>query len=469
MTDYPSQWQRRVLWSAFTYLAIVAAGTVAALLLVAFGRAVGFLQPVLIPFAVAAVLAFLLDPLLRWLTSKTRLSRKSSALLIFVLIALLLALMFVSVVPQIYESSVRMVQEMPAYAQKAQNRLGDLIDASQKKMDQINNLLPGAKALDKAAGRSASDSSAHPSPSPAAKQGASAASVRDYVNQQLPEMGKQVPMILNSAWHVAIRSIGGVLGVFGAALSAVIIPVYLYFLLVEGRNIARWWSEYLPIRDSTFKQEVVSVLLEINGYLTAFFRGQLMVSSIDAVLIGGSLYFFLHLDFSFFIALLVLVLTFIPYLGIILCYFPAMLIAVVQYGDWQHPFYAVLIMFIVQTLEGTIISPYIVGRRGRPASDDGHHLGFRLVAAAQWPIGAILAVPLSATVKVLLRRYVWEKSGRGRHFVPLTAASVATLQQVAREAKEAEERKAAELAAPAEPAPAAAPVAPAESGGQENV
>jgi predicted PurR-regulated permease PerM len=458
MNDYPTEWQRRVLWSVFTYLAIVALGTVAAVLMVLFGRAVGFLQPVLIPFAVAAVLAFLLEPVVSLLTTRTRLSRTLSVLIVFVVISLLMALLLVSVVPQIYSSSVRMVQDMPEYAQKAQTRLNDLLTASQKKIDQIDRMLPGAKAVDRAAARSASSAptkaktvgtaGTEGAPAGAAQNGNPPSddnSLRSYFDQQLPQLQKQVPAILNSGWHLLIKSVGGFLGVFGAMLSAIIIPVYLYFLLVEGRNIGRWWSEYLPIRDSPFKQEVVSVLLEINVYLKAFFRGQLLVSSIDAVLIGGSLYFILHLDFAFFIGLLVLVLTFIPYLGIILCYIPALLIAVIQFGDWQHPFCAVLIMFVAQTLEGTIISPYIVG------DAVGLHPMTVIISVFGWslllngPIGAILAVPLSATVKVLLRRYVWEKGGRsGRHLVPVTPASLATLQKVAQETEAAKARKEAE-------------------------
>ena len=78
-------------------------------------------------------------------------------------------------------------------------------------------------------------------------------------------------------------------------------------------------------------------------------------------------------------------------------------------------------MFTVQTLESTIISPKIVG------DSVGLHPVTVIISVFGWsllldgPIGAILAVPLSATVKVLLRRYVWEASGRGRHFVPLVA------------------------------------------------
>ena len=94
-----------------------------------------------------------------------------------------------------------------------------------------------------------------------------------------------MPAVLDSVWHLVFKSLGAV----GTLLDLVIIPVYLYFLLVEAHSIARRWSEYLPIRDSPFKKEVVSVLLEINGYLVAFFRGQLLVSTIDGILIGGSL------------------------------------------------------------------------------------------------------------------------------------------------------------------------------------
>ena len=180
------------------------------------------------------------------------------------------------------------------------------------------------------------------------------------------------------------------------------------------------------------------MILEINGYLVAFFRGQLIVSTIDGLLIGGSLYLFLRLDFAFFITLLVTVLTFIPYLGIILCYIPAILIAVVQYGDWWHPFCVVLIMFTVQTLESTIISPKIVG------DSVGLHPMTVILSVFGWSLllGAILAVPLTATLKVLMRRYIWEGGAAGKHrLIPLTSASAAMLDEVSRHARTEEQTR----------------------------
>ena len=477
MTNYPTAWQRRVLWTVVTYLAIVGGGAVAVWLVYLFGQAVGFLQPVLIPFAVAAVLAFLLEPIVRTLTDRTRLSRTGAVLTLAGFILLVLALAGVLIVPRLYDSTARMIQGMPAYTMKAQQRITGLIDAAEARLAKFNHEAPpGAPPAPTAANAGEPAAPSLPEVSPSIAPAAAAASpatgmdilpgagvnaspaaaaspavspaavgkdtkdkdddpaktatelfkpngLRNYIQEQIPTLESKVPAVLDSLFHLLSRSLGAA----GTLIDLIIIPVYLYFLLVESRHIARHWNEYLPIRDSPFKKEVVSVMLEINTYLVAFFRGQLIVSTIDGILIGGMLALFVHLDFAFFIGLLVVVLTFIPYLGIILCYIPVILIAIVQYGDWQHPLYCVGIMFLTQTLESSIISPKIVG------DSVGLHPVTVILSVFGWslllngPIGAILAVPLPATVKVLLRRYVWEASGRGRHFVPLSVESMQAL------------------------------------------
>ena len=511
MTNYPTAWQRRVLWTVITYLAIVGGGAVAVWLIYLFGQAVGFLQPVLIPFAIAAVLAFLLEPIVQMLTNRTRLSRTGAVLTLAGVVLLTLALAGVLIVPRIYDSTARMIQGMPAYTMKAQRRLTGLIDAAEARLAKFNHVAPPADPA--AASASATDNhsvpavasspavvteetvatSAGPAASPAAKPAVQGGPVpgegtkpegndqnaqpapssgsnptpaaskdgqdgqdakgddpaktasalfqpnglHKYIEKQIPTLESKVPAVLDSLFHLLTRSLGAA----GVLLDLLIVPVYLYFLLVESRHIARHWNEYLPIRDSPFKKEVVSVMLEINTYLVAFFRGQLIVSTIDGILIGGALALFVHLDFAFLIALLVIVLTFIPYLGIILCYIPVILIAIIQYGDFAHPLICVAIMFTVQTLESSIISPKIVG------DSVGLHPVTVILSVFGWslllngPIGAILAVPLSATVKVLLRRYVWEASGRGRHFVPLSTESMKALEDETHRAEEVSQGK----------------------------
>jgi predicted PurR-regulated permease PerM len=486
MTHFPTAWQRKILWNSITIIAITAVSAIAMCLIVLAARAVSFLQPVLIPFAVAAVLAFLLDPVVRLLCTRTRLPRTWSVIVVFAFMALVVVLLLVSVVPRLYHQTTHLAHDLPDYTLRAQKRLLHLLEVSQRKLDQLDHLFPGSKsqpspspALPEGAGPSPADNStvaaspaavtpstpvhaapvydydaapdatptiaaspeseetmapsaaASPtpaiitvSPPPSTRGPLDTSAIRDYIQQQLPDMSKQAPALFSKGWTLLLQTIGGVAGGVGLLLNAIIIPVYLFFLLVESRNIGRHWNEYLPLQDSPLKQEVVSVMMEINGYLVAFFRGQLIVSTIDGLLIGSALYFFVGLDFAFFVGLLVVVLTFIPYLGIILCYVPAILIALVQYGDWQHPFYVVLVMFTVQTLEGFIIAPYIVG------DSVGLHPLTVIISIFGWslllegPLGAILAVPLTAALKVLLRRYIWEKQERERErrLVPTLAA-----------------------------------------------
>jgi predicted PurR-regulated permease PerM len=110
------------------------------------------------------------------------------------------------------------------------------------------------------------------------------------------------------------------------------------------------------------------------------------------------------------IGCLVVVLTMIPYIGIILCWIPAVIIAAFQFGDWTHPLIVTLWFIIIQNIEGMFYAPRIVG------DSVGLHPMTVIVSIFVWGLliggllGPILAVPLTATLKVLLMRYVW-----GRH------------------------------------------------------
>src|SRR5208282_198942 len=106
----------------------------------------------------------------------------------------------------------------------------------------------------------------------------------------------------------------------------------------DAGSISRRWSDYLPLRNSDFKNEVVWCLTEINRYLIAFFRGQILVTMIDGAILGLVLLWPIKLNFALLIGLLVAILQLVPYMGILICWIPAVLIAITQFpGDWQHP------------------------------------------------------------------------------------------------------------------------------------
>jgi predicted PurR-regulated permease PerM len=276
-----------------------------------------------------------------------------------------------------------------------------------------------------------------PSASPAAKETVSPAAtpltsadrqrIQDWVQKQLPNLERQLPYLSEKIWVLLKQSIGGFLGITGFLLSLVMVPIYLFFLLKEAPAIERRWREYIPLRNSPLKDEVAAVLSQINNYIIAYFRGQLLVCLIDGLLIGTAL-FCIGLNFAPLIGLLVVVLTMIPYIGIILCWVPAVLIAGAQWGDWSHPILVTVVFLVVQNLEAIFIAPRIVG------NSVGLHPMTVIVSIFVWGLliggllGPILAVPLTATAKVLLARYVWgrrlrEKVADAVEEVPVVKAS----------------------------------------------
>ena len=66
MARYPSRFQIRTLWNAATGVSILVLGALIVGMIWLFGQILGFLQPVLVPLAVAAIIAYLLDPIVRW-------------------------------------------------------------------------------------------------------------------------------------------------------------------------------------------------------------------------------------------------------------------------------------------------------------------------------------------------------------------------------------------------------------------
>ena len=255
---------------------------------------------------------------------------------------------------------------------------------------------------------------------------------------------KQLPDLITKLWALIKTSVGGFLGVTGFLLSLVMVPIYSFFLLKERPAIERRWREYLPLRNSPLKDEVANTLSQINSYIIAYFRGQLLVCLVDGLLIGTALTVF-GLNFAPLIGLLVVPLTMIPYIGIVICWIPAVIIAAAQWGDWWHPFWVTVIFIVVQNLEGLFYAPRIVG------NSVGLHPMTVIVSIFIWGLliggllGPLLAIPLTATIKVLLARYVWGERLREQvmeniEAVPVVAEEHASRNTFVRPVSRAERR-----------------------------
>jgi predicted PurR-regulated permease PerM len=436
-TRYPAEWQRKAIWAAVSALAVSFLIFVFVAVVWIMANMVSFLQPILIPVAIAAILAYLLDPVVTRMAANG-LGRTKSIMLLFAIAGLALVAIGTWLVPAIGMQSTNLGKELPQYTVKARDKIVDVIyryertfgsnDKTRAKATTgiVNWLLgsspvPTPKSTSNPAA-TAAPAEALPIPSPSAtpplEEIAPAPSkltdaerrrIQELVEKQLPNLERQLPNLTEKIWDIIKKSIGGFLGVTGFLLSLIMVPIYLFFLLKQRPAIQRRWKEYLPLRNSPLKDEVADVLLQINSYIIAYFRGQLLVCLVDGILIGTTLSFLPPpgLNFAVLIGCLVAILTMIPYIGIIVCWIPAVLIAIAQWGDFTHPLLVTLIFIVVQNLEGLFYAPRIIG------NSVGLHPMTVIVSIFVWGLliggllGPILAVPLTATIKVLLARYVW--------------------------------------------------------------
>ena len=436
MNEFPTPWQRKTMWSALAALAVVAIGAIAVGLVWLAATVIGFLQPILIPFAIAGVAAYLLEPVVAKIVSWGT-SRQRAVMSVFALVTILLAGVMVWVIPAIWVQSARLVHKVPTYRDGIIQKVGQFNDWAQSLeqrfgvhgvMPQLPDKLESPLTLPETTPAPKPETVPAPAdstpvvPALAAplsplEKTAKPPSVLDLQNFLKGDwLRTTLPLVVAKTWSVITDSVGGFLGVFGFLLSMIIVPIYLYYFLIESRNIAQSWGDYLPLRASEFKDEVIAAFNEINGYLIAFFRGQLLVSLINGT-ITGILLGSVGLDFGLLIGLMLCFLGIIPYLGITLCWIPAVVIASVQNGAgtwipsehwWVFPLVVTFIFFIVQQVDGLLITPKIVGE------SVGLHPMTVMASVFVWSLliggllGAIVAVPLTATIKVLLRRYIWQ-------------------------------------------------------------
>lgn len=410
MKNLPTAFQRNALWTAVTAVSITVIGALAIGLIYLATQVMAFLQPILVPFAVAGVLAYLLEPGVEWL-ERRGLNRQRSVLLAFVVFTLAMGGLGWWIVVKLDDPAHHLADRVPVYYAKAQKAVIDFSAKIEKDYDV--KLLPRTESTTTPA-PSSEAAPAGQGTTPAVKEGNDAPDADfqsflrgDWVKTTLPKL----PGIV---WTFLRTSVGGFLGVFGFLLSFIIVPLYLYYFLIESANIQERWSDYLPLRASAFKDELVSCLNEINSYLVAFFRGQLFVSVINGIATGIGL-MIVGLDFGLLIGLALCLAGIIPYLGIILCWIPAVIIASVQGGSvwisadpwWVMPLVVTGVFALVQQVDALFITPRIVGEAV------GLHPMTVIASVLVWGLllggllGAILAVPLTASVKVLFQRYVW--------------------------------------------------------------
>ncbi len=404
----PTEKQARIIWLALTGAAIATLVFLTAALIWGLGQVLQILSPVLWPLAVAGVIAYLLDPVVDWFERKG-FKRPAAIISVFGIALLIIASIFGSIVPQIVNETRQFVAGVPKISQTLEAKIENWVNHPppwvQRFLQERTNTIAPEAAIETTNSAPVIAATNAPAAAPAnggtglggALNKETLQSATGWLAGMLPDVGRwlfgQVSRV--ASWF-------GILVVIG------LVPVYAFYLLLEKRRIESKWTDYLPVSDSHFKDELVFVLGSINGYLIAFFRGQVLVAICDGILymIG---FLSIGLPYAVLLGAAAIILTIIPFLGAIVVFITALIISLVQFGDWLHPLLVVGVFAVIQTLEGLVISPKIMGGRV------GLHpltiiiavmIGTTLLGGL---LGGILAIPLTAVLRVLLSRYVWKR------------------------------------------------------------
>ena len=390
--EVPTLFQRKICWAALTGVALVVVVSLVFGLLFGLGSLFVALEPVLLPVVIAGFLAYLLSPCVALV--QKRITRRIWAVVsVMSMACVLLVGLGLTIVPPL-------VQQTGDLISKREQILESVVEGGKAQLAE-NRLLQ--KGVDMLYSKMLKDARASELP------------LEDYedLSQETTYEGKLTAILSFNSSYLTEKALGwltagtrALSGVSMAFIGTVMVPVFLFYFLLESASIARNWHTVLPIRRSAFREEVVETLQEINNYIISFVRGQMLVSVIDGVILAVALKI-MGLPYAVTIAAAAALLGIIPYLGMISTWIPAVLIAWFTWHDVSHVLIVTAIFGCVSQFDGWVLQPRIVGSRVKM-----HDLTV-MFSVLFWSyviggvVGALLAVPLTASIKVIFTRYVW--------------------------------------------------------------
>lgn len=310
-----------------------------------------FLGAVILPFLVGGAIAYFMDPLADRL-ERAGLSRAAATGVISIAALLLTVLLFLAVLPVLFNQLTALVNEAPVMFRRLQafmlERFPDLQDQT------------------------------------------------STMRQTLENIGK---LIQSKGGELAQSLIGSAMSVINAVVFIVVVPVVAFYMLLDWDRMVARVDDILP-RDHA--PTVRHLAREIDRVLAAFVRGQISVCLILGTFYAVAL-MLAGLNYGIVVGAIAGAVTFIPYVGAIIGGALAMGLALFQFwGDWLQIGIVAGIFALGQFLEGNVITPKLVG------NSVGLHPVWLLFALSAFGsvfgfVGMLVAVPVAAALGVLAR------------------------------------------------------------------
>jgi len=311
------------------------------------------LSPVLTPFLVGAILAYIADPLADLLELKG-LSRNRAVLIVFSVLTLVGLGVLIILLPLIQQQLAQLITKLPHYINWLQ----------QEGIPALEQRLPIGFDFNL---------------------------ILEQLKQQSAAGGKAALSIISVVSQSGITLLGWL-------ANLVLIPVVTFYLLRDWDPFVAHIHQLIPRK---YAEVVAELAADSDAVLANFFRGQLMVMAALALIYSVGLWL-MGLDFSLLIGLIAGIVSFVPYLGLIVGIVIASIAALMQFHELSPLIYVVLIFGGAQLIEGLLLTPLLLGDK------IGLHpvvVLFAVLAGGELFgfFGVLMALPVAAVVMVLLR------------------------------------------------------------------
>ena len=358
-----------------------------------------FLKGILISFFLAFTVAYIFDPVVDFISerkvvfAKTRVPRGLSVAILLISVFLVMGGLLTYTVPKTVSGIQRVGTALKEQYPKYQEKVGKVIEEYGD--TEVGIFLKSKLQIQTTDETEIKDEKSQ-------EQEVKEVTTKESVDTKygIPDpvlkMKKYVPVAMNFVLGIMKNVFYSTFGFFGIVMNVVVFGVVMVYLLKDFDLAMSKGEELLPVSK---KEKISGIISKIDGNLKAFFRGQMAVCAILSIIYGIGLTV-IGIPMSFLLALVGGFGNMIPYVGIGLGLIPAIILAFIQFQDFTHVLLVVLVFGIGQFLEGTVITPKIVGDKLglHPVAIIlailicGQILGF---------LGLLLAVPIASVVKVL--------------------------------------------------------------------
>lgn len=327
------------------------------------------LKGVLLPFLVACLIAYMLEPVVKWNMRWTHLKRRFIPVMLTILEAgafiTILALIFI---PYIVKETSEMADIVTKYATIQINIpfISDNIHEFIRKNVDFNGLL------------------------------------RLFQKNEWQNILKQV---LSSSWHFVSSGVA----MIAAAASWAVVIIYVLFIMLDYERLMLSFRQLVPYRN---RQRVFKIFDDIADSMNRYFRGQFIIASIVGILFAIG-FLIIGLPMGVVFGLFIGVLNMVPYLQLISLPIAAILCIVATISSdisfWTIFWETMAVYVVVQCTQDLILTPKIMGKAM------GLNPAIILLSLSIWGcllgfIGLIIALPLTTLILSYYELYVIQRT-----------------------------------------------------------